>query len=58
MIKDDYVLKKKYDERVAEGEAWWADFVAKANERNKNKVAIGCALNPDKPLTSKRRYVD
>jgi hypothetical protein len=58
MIKDDYVLKRKYDERVAEGEAWWARYVAEMNAYNEGKVAIGCALDPDKPLTSERRYVD
>ena len=58
MIKDDYVLKRKYDERVAEGEAWWAQYVGEMNAYNEGKVAIGCALNPNKPLTSERRYVD
>ena len=58
MIKDDYVLKKKYDERVAEGEAWWHNYCVTMNKYNEGKVAIGCALNPNKPLTSERRYVD
>tara|TARA_R100000231_G_scaffold89779_1_gene67831 strand:- start:7180 stop:7341 length:162 start_codon:yes stop_codon:yes gene_type:complete len=49
---------EKMRKRVAEGEAWWADYVAKINEQNADKVAIGCVLNPDKPLTSERRYVD
>ena len=42
---------------IRAGEVWWAGFVFEMNERNKGKVAIGCALNPDEPLTSERRYV-
>tara|TARA_Y100001938_G_C8068250_1_gene421560 strand:+ start:1693 stop:1878 length:186 start_codon:yes stop_codon:yes gene_type:complete len=61
MIKDDYVLKKKYDERVAEGNAWWHNYCVTMNKfmkANGHKVAIGCALNPNEPLTSERRYVE
>ena len=58
MIKDDYVLKKKYDERVAEGEAGGHNYCVTMNKYNEGKVAIGCALNPNKPLTSERRYVE
>ena len=49
----------EYDVRVAEGILWWANYVAERNHywRNKNEVAIGCALDPKNPLTSERRYV-
>ena len=50
--------RSKMRGEIRAGEVWWAGYVAKMNERNKDKVAIGCALNPDKPLTSERRYVD
>ena len=67
MIKDDYVLKKKYDERVAEGDAWWHNYCAEQNAKLYKhnlppyaKVAIGCQLFPDRKISSlnnPRRYV-
>jgi len=39
------------------GEVWWAGYVTEMNAYNEGKVAIGCVLNPNEPLTSKRRYV-
>tara|TARA_R100000734_G_C3229472_1_gene38049 strand:- start:288 stop:449 length:162 start_codon:yes stop_codon:yes gene_type:complete len=49
---------EKIRRRVAEGDAWWHNYCVTMNKFNEGKVAIGCALNPDKPLTSERRYVD
>ena len=51
---------EKIRRRVAEGDAWWHNYCVTVNKfmEADGKVAIGCALNPDKPLTSKRRYVD
>ena len=46
---------EEYRERVEEGNDWWDNYCATMNKYNEGKVAIGCALNPDKPLTSDRR---
>ena len=48
----------KMKEEIEDGEFWWARYVFRINKRHLGKVAIGCALNPNEPLTSKRRYVE
>lgn len=52
---------EKIRERVAEGDAWWHNYCVTMNkfmEANGHKVAIGCALNPNDPLKSERRYAE
>ena len=48
---------EEYRDRVAEGKAWWHNYCVTMNKYNEGKVSIGCDLEPDKPLTSERRYV-
>jgi|9_EtaG_2_1085328.scaffolds.fasta_scaffold15227_3 hypothetical protein len=58
MSKKEKSKEEKKTEWKEEFDNWWAGFVADANIYIEGKVAVGCAKNPNKPLTSKRRYVD
>ena len=56
MSKEEKNSEEKRKEWKEKFDNWWAKFVADSNAYNEGKVAVGCALNPENPLESKRRY--